>query len=197
MVADRLAPRVTSVVAGALWEWPPAVCGYHQDQVSLSRSKAWSATSYRDLHRFGRRPDHRRLPAAGDVLFQASDRRTIRAQSQKMAELTGTVRQFRHDAALIAANGINPALGLRDAYTHLRRWSTPTCTCGWLEGEVRRAGCRVIVRKLDGLLREAGRTAGPRVPRRARSSTAPASGAGELAGDRGVSASRGADPRSQ
>ena len=30
VVADRFAPRVTSVVAGALWEWPPAVCGHHQ-----------------------------------------------------------------------------------------------------------------------------------------------------------------------
>ncbi len=47
VVADRFAPRVTSVVAGALWEWPPAVCGHHQDPISLGRSKAWSATSYR------------------------------------------------------------------------------------------------------------------------------------------------------
>jgi D-amino-acid oxidase len=46
VVADRLAPRVTSVVAGALWEWPPAVCGFHRDQVSLDRSKVWSAASY-------------------------------------------------------------------------------------------------------------------------------------------------------
>src|SRR5258708_30886763 len=40
VVADHFAPRVTSVVAGALWEWPPAVCGYHQDQQALIRSKA-------------------------------------------------------------------------------------------------------------------------------------------------------------
>src|SRR5262245_25739268 len=46
VVADRFAPRITSVVAGALWEWPPAVCGYHHDQLSLSRSKQWSRTSY-------------------------------------------------------------------------------------------------------------------------------------------------------
>ena len=46
VIADRFAPRVTSVVAGALWEWPPAVCGHHQDLVSLSRSKHWSETSY-------------------------------------------------------------------------------------------------------------------------------------------------------
>ncbi|MEH1945315.1 MAG: FAD-dependent oxidoreductase, partial [Nostoc sp.] len=27
IVADRFAPDLTSIVAGALWEWPPAVCG--------------------------------------------------------------------------------------------------------------------------------------------------------------------------
>src|SRR5947209_14712834 len=47
VLADRFAPQVTSVVAGALWEWPPAVCGNHVDQVSLARSKPWCETSYR------------------------------------------------------------------------------------------------------------------------------------------------------
>src|SRR6266436_4891567 len=41
VVADRFAPRVTSVVAGALWEWPPAVCGHHHHAESLERSRAW------------------------------------------------------------------------------------------------------------------------------------------------------------
>lgn len=45
VVADRFAPRITSVVAGALWEWPPAVCGQHQDETSLRRAKGWSETS--------------------------------------------------------------------------------------------------------------------------------------------------------
>src|SRR5258708_34713361 len=46
VLADRFAPRVTSVVAGALWAWPPAVGGQQSDQVSLARSKAWGETSY-------------------------------------------------------------------------------------------------------------------------------------------------------
>src|SRR5438105_544614 len=46
IVADKFAPQVTSVVAGALWEWPPAVCGSHQDPLSLARSKAWCRVSY-------------------------------------------------------------------------------------------------------------------------------------------------------
>src|SRR5262249_39539831 len=49
VVADRFAPDLTSVVAGALWEWPPAVCGRHGDPRSLERSKSWCRTSYHRL----------------------------------------------------------------------------------------------------------------------------------------------------
>src|SRR5215475_10651689 len=44
IIADRFAPNVTSVVAGALWEWPPAVCGHDRN---LDRAKSWAAHSYR------------------------------------------------------------------------------------------------------------------------------------------------------
>ena len=46
VVAAKFAPSIVSVVAGALWEWPPAVCGFHQDQRSLDRSKQWCMISY-------------------------------------------------------------------------------------------------------------------------------------------------------
>ena len=39
--------RITSQIAGALWEWPPAVCGKHTDVISLHNSKRWCMTSYR------------------------------------------------------------------------------------------------------------------------------------------------------
>lgn len=47
VVAENFAPHVTSVVAGALWEWPPAVCGMHHEQATLNRSKEWCRVSYR------------------------------------------------------------------------------------------------------------------------------------------------------
>ena len=59
VVAESFAPRVTSVVAGALWEWPPAVCGYHRDVDSLARSKVWCRTSLPDLRRSRARPPRR------------------------------------------------------------------------------------------------------------------------------------------
>lgn len=36
------AQRLTSQIAGALWEFPPAVCGQHTDAISLQHSKRWS-----------------------------------------------------------------------------------------------------------------------------------------------------------
>ena len=152
LVADRFAPLVTSVVAGALWEWPPAVCGHHHDQISLSRAKAWSATSY------GIFSDLAADPTTGVYLRPATFyfKRPIaedRRQSEKMDELRGKVRQFRHDAALIAANGISPALGVCDAYTHLAPMVDTDVYMRWLRGEAEKAGCRLIERKLTGLLR--------------------------------------------
>ena len=37
---------ITSEIDGALWEWPPAVCGRHTDEKSLERSKVWCMDSY-------------------------------------------------------------------------------------------------------------------------------------------------------
>jgi D-amino-acid oxidase len=151
VLADRFAPQVTSVVAGALWEWPPAVCGHHTDQFSLNRSKAWCETSYRIFADLAG-------DAATGVFFRPVTfyfERPIaenRAQSAKMAELAGKVRKFKHDPSMIPANGINPELGLRDAYSHLSPMVDTDTYMSWLLGEVYAAGARIVERKLAGLL---------------------------------------------
>ncbi|MFD6248703.1 hypothetical protein ACFWGG_26605, partial [Streptomyces roseolus] len=45
VVAERPADQTVSVIAGALWEFPPAVCGQHGNQLSIMRSKRWSVES--------------------------------------------------------------------------------------------------------------------------------------------------------
>jgi D-amino-acid oxidase len=45
-VSDEPGKRLTSQIAGALWEFPPAVCGSHTDRISLQRSKVWCMTAY-------------------------------------------------------------------------------------------------------------------------------------------------------
>jgi D-amino-acid oxidase len=151
IIADRFAPQVTSVVAGALWEWPPAVCGYHNDQLSLARSKVWCEISYGIFADLSTDPGTGVYLRTGNFYFKRSIDDDPR-QSEKMAELRGKVREFRRDPALIAANGINPRLGLCDAYSHLTPMVDTDRYMRWLLGEVRKAGCRVIERRLSGRL---------------------------------------------
>ena len=47
---------VTSEIAGALWEWPPAVCGRHIDETSLERSKVWCMDSYAKFMELAMKP---------------------------------------------------------------------------------------------------------------------------------------------
>jgi D-amino-acid oxidase len=153
VLAKRFAPRVTSVVAGALWEWPPAVCGRHQDDISLTRAKRWCETSYKIFADLAGDPHtgvylrpvtfYFRRPVHDDV-----------HQRQKMEELAAKVRGFRHDAALVAENKINPRLGLCDAYTHLAPMIDTDVHMQWLLEEACRAGCRIIEGKVAGPLAE-------------------------------------------
>ncbi len=152
VVADRFAPNVTSVVAGALWEWPPAVCGHHRDEVSLGRSKGWAATSYEIF------TDLARDPATGVFLRPATfyAKRPIEDDERlhaKVEELEPRVRRFRRDPALIAENGVNPGLGLRDVYSYLAPMIDTDSYLHWLLEGVREAGCTIEERRIAGALR--------------------------------------------
>jgi D-amino-acid oxidase len=152
VLADRFAPHVTSVVAGALWEWPPAVCGHHQDQESLARSKAWCETSYHEFADLAERPDTGVYLRPVTFYFKRPVQEDPR-QREKKDEIRARVPQFRHDPALIQENGINPRLGLQDAYTHLAPMIDTDVYMAWLLAEVRLAGCRITHGKVDGPLR--------------------------------------------
>lgn len=46
LLAERTTAETVSVIAGALWEFPPAVCGMHGNQLSIMRSEQWCVTAY-------------------------------------------------------------------------------------------------------------------------------------------------------
>ncbi len=151
VVADRFAPQVTSVVAGALWEWPPAVCGHHRDLVSLRRSKVWCQNSFEIFEQLARQPETGTFLRPVTYYFRhpVNDDPVHRV---KMEELKQFVTGFRHDPALIREHGINPALGLRDAYTHIAPMVDTDAYMQWLLGEVRKLGCRIVELKITGAL---------------------------------------------
>jgi D-amino-acid oxidase len=151
VVADRFAPRVTSVVAGALWEWPPAVCGRHADESSVQRAKGWCESSYAAFSALAR--DRATGVFLRPVTFYfrrplAEDTR----QRVKMEELAAVVRGFRHDASLVVENGVSPQLGLRDAYAHLAPMIDTDVYMRWLLDQVHAAGCLVLQGKVSGPL---------------------------------------------
>jgi D-amino-acid oxidase len=151
IVAERFAPQVTSVVAGALWEWPPAVCGYHNDQISLSRSKEWCLTSYRMFVELAKDPRTGAFFRPVVFYFKYPIKESPR-DLHKMNELRHKVIGFSHDASLIAANGVNQATGVQDAYTHMAPMVDTDAYMGWLLCQVREVGCRVIQDRISGCL---------------------------------------------
>lgn len=151
VVADRLAPRLTSVVAGALWEWPPAVCGYHHDQLSLSRSKEWCMTSYDKFFDLA-------LNAATGVhirpvlFFFRKEVDSSPRDLEKMLELKDRIKGFRHSKAMISEEAINPELCLRDAYSHLAPMVDTDQYMQWLLQQVCDAGVSIVLEKINGLI---------------------------------------------
>lgn len=71
-----------------------------------------------------------------------------------MTELRGHVDGFRHSPALVADNGVDPALGLRDAYSHLAPMVDTDAYLHWLMRRVEGSGCTVRHGRVAGDLRE-------------------------------------------
>jgi D-amino-acid oxidase len=157
VVADAFAPRVTSVVAGALWEWPPAVCGRHENEGSIARAKAWCELSYAtfaDLAR-DRTPGVYLRPATFYFRQRVAD---DPRQRQKMEELAERVQGFRHDAALVGEFGVSRDLGLCDAYEHVAPMIDTDAYMRWLLDKVRDAGCCIREEKVKGPLSDRAAT---------------------------------------
>jgi D-amino-acid oxidase len=149
VVAEKFQSDLVSVVAGALWEWPPAVCGYHRDQTSLARSKAWAMESYEIFS------DLARDPATGVYMrranFYFTEQQTAR-ELHKMEELAPKVRGFVRDAGLADANGVSPAAGIVDAYAFVAPMIDTDVYMGWLRRQVEAAGVTITQRRIDGRL---------------------------------------------
>ena len=65
-------------------------------------------------------------------------------QSGKVNEIKDKLQGFVHDSALIAANGVNPEYGVRDAYSQIARMIDTDVYMRWLmDQSVRRLPRRV------------------------------------------------------
>lgn len=143
LIAEKWHEDTVSVVAGALWEWPPAVCGFHSDIESLERSKSWSELSY---HKFVEMSE---IEDSGITLTDCCFyfRHPI-AESEfdrtKMEEISKVVSQFTHDPNLIRANDVNQDLGLVDSYQYAAPIVWSRKYLDWLKHQLINSGAAFV-----------------------------------------------------
>lgn len=101
MASDKC---ITSEIAGALWEWPPAVCGRHTDEKSLERSKVWCMDSYAKFMELAMKPKETGAYLRQSVFYFKDKVKDLPSQTEKMNELC-YLPGFRHDSKLIKETG--------------------------------------------------------------------------------------------
>ncbi|WTW93494.1 FAD-binding oxidoreductase [Streptomycetaceae bacterium NBC_01309] len=153
IVAERVSPDIVSAVAGALWEWPPAVCGQHDDVRSLERSKSWCVESYREFTKLAAMPDTGVFVRPA-VFYLRRPLEQDPPERRKTEEMRDHVEGFRHDAALVRENLVSPEAGAVDAYSFRAPTIDTEAYLQWLLDRVRRAGCVLVTRRIGGCLSE-------------------------------------------
>ncbi|KAI5860453.1 FAD dependent oxidoreductase [Durotheca rogersii] len=149
--------RLTSQIAGALWEFPPAVCGQHTDKISLAHSKHWSMTSYHIWDGIASIPS---LSEASGVRMMPSDfffPETVesdKAQLSKMTEIMASgVRGFYRGIDIADERGVDPSYGAVDAYELLAPVIDTDKAMGWLMELVESKGATLVTETIkDDLL---------------------------------------------
>lgn len=146
--------RLTAQIAGALWEFPPAVCGAHTDRISLSHSKRWAMDAYHAWDAIASVPELRRasgvrmMPAG--FFFPAAVEDDA-AQLSKMAEIMASgVRGFRHDRRILEQRDVDPGYGAQDAYEFLAPVIDTDQCMTWLLGMVLSKGASTVTEEITG-----------------------------------------------
>ncbi|MEH2460951.1 FAD-dependent oxidoreductase [Nostoc sp.] len=151
IVADRFAPDLTSIVAGALWEWPPAVCGSHGAPRSLERSKEWCMTTYNKFKKihaeFGSEETGIYLR---DAYFYFKDVLENRPTDlRKMNELKDKVDGFERGLQIVKETiDLSFKGGIKDAYKHMAPATNTDVYMKWLLQYVKDIGCEIIQEKI-------------------------------------------------
>ncbi|KAF7303985.1 FAD-dependent oxidoreductase [Mycena indigotica] len=130
--------RLTSQIAGALWEYPPAVCGSHTDTVSLAHSKRWCMTAYHAWDKI----------AADPIVGQA-------AGVRMMEEIRDSgVRGFRHvGTGLVGERDVEKSYQVGDAYEVLSPIIDTDQAMLWLTSLVLGKGASTVTENIaDDLL---------------------------------------------
>lgn len=146
--------RLASQIAGALWEFPPAVCGQHTDAISLAKSKRWSMVAYHIWDQMSAIPE---LSTASGVRMKPANFFFLHpieedpAQLSKMKEIVASgVRGFVRSTGLMEKRHIDPSYGAVDAYEHLAPIIDTDQCMSWLMKLVQVKGATLMTETLKG-----------------------------------------------
>jgi D-amino-acid oxidase len=146
--------RLTSQITGALWEFPPAVCGQHTDTISLQRSKPWAMVSYHIWDAISRSDglaDRAGVRMRKIDFFFPAKLEEDDVQMARMEEIMAQgIQGFRREPEIVQERLVEPAYGVIDAYEHLAPViDTDVCT-KFLQNLVTAKGAKLIIRTISG-----------------------------------------------
>ncbi|KAF8647033.1 hypothetical protein AX16_006870 [Volvariella volvacea WC 439] len=149
-----LEDRITSQIAGALWEWPPAVCGKHTNLISLDNSKKWCMTTYRALDRLMNLvpvEEHGVRMRMANFFFEQQLEK-MPGQLEKMLEIQEVtdIQGFLRDPTLVTQHAVNQKAGVVDSYRHLAPVIDTDQYMQWLRKTVLSKGGHLITERIDG-----------------------------------------------
>lgn len=147
IVADRFTPNLTSIVAGALWEWPPAVCGKHGTPRSLERSKVWCMVAYEKFKQIQSKYGSEQTGVyLRDAYFYFKDAIENRPSDlKKMNELKDKVDGFQRGLHIVRDTiDLGFQGGIKDAYKHQAPMVDTDIYMKWLFQYVKDIGCEII-----------------------------------------------------
>ncbi|KAH6647124.1 FAD dependent oxidoreductase [Truncatella angustata] len=113
--------RLTSQIAGALWEYPPPVCGNHSnDSNNISRFKNWSMVGYYIFKGLAAETSFATscgIKTVSSTFFSRSRIEDIPDKYQKMIEIQASgVQGFRRDDKILQERGIDASAGVVDTF---------------------------------------------------------------------------------
>ncbi|KAJ7176953.1 nucleotide-binding domain-containing protein [Mycena filopes] len=153
-VSSEPGRRLTSQIAGALWEYPPAVCGRHTDPQSIDHSRGWCMTSYHIFDALAAMPE---VSKAAGIRMMPSDFFFPTAvendpeQDSKMREIMASgVRGFRRDTRLIEERRCDPTYGVVDAYELIAPVIDTDKAMVWLTALVASKGAKYVTETITG-----------------------------------------------
>lgn len=149
--------RLTSQIAGALWEYPPAVCGQHTNNISLLNSKRWCMVTYHVWNAIASEPNIAKASGVsmkpGDFFFPCPIEDDAKELSKMKEIMASDVVGFRRDRNLIHKRRVDPRHGGCDAYEILSPIIDTDVAMRWLLDLVKGKGAEFVTETIqDDLL---------------------------------------------